>query len=71
MSPRFPHDCRSCTFLGTVQDAASKTFDLWVCAGERTVILRYGASPPDYGSGSGVVWLDTPAGRLRFTLDRP
>ncbi len=45
-SPRFTHDCDSCTFLGTYEE-----HDLYFCPREPTVIARASSEGPDYCSG--------------------
>lgn len=50
MTPKFPHDCDACTFLGTYHGQ-----DLYVCGtpetGAGSIIARYGAEGWQYSSG--------------------
>jgi len=46
MTPKFTHDCEGCKFLGHYEG-----HDLYYCAGEPTVIARYGSDGPAYASG--------------------
>lgn len=50
MKPNYKHDCNVCQFLGaTILDG--KTFDLYYCAGEPTVIARWSDEGSEYASG--------------------
>jgi hypothetical protein len=69
---RFSHDCEACTLIGLTE-----THDLYVCAqgspggGHRTIVARYGDHGPDYVSGDGLVYLDTPLGRVQLRFEKP
>lgn len=66
MKPRFVHDCDNCTFIGQTAE-----YDLYVCPQGtlRTIIGRYGNDGPDYVSGGGVVFIETPMGRIRMKFE--
>lgn len=55
--PKFQHDCSRCVYLGHFED-----HDLYYCAGEPTVIARFGDEGPDYGSG--LPFAETPLAEL-------
>lgn len=48
MKPRYKHDCKSCTFLGFLQE-----FDLYTCPQGNfpTIVARFSSKGPDYFSG--------------------
>lgn len=48
MKPRYKHDCKSCTFLGLLQE-----FDIYTCPqrGNPTIVARFSSKGPDYFSG--------------------
>lgn len=66
--PRFAHDCSACTFVGQ-----TLKYDLYTCPQGRfpTIVARYGHVPHEYASGDGVVFIDSPQGRIQLRFERP
>jgi hypothetical protein len=48
--PVFKHDCTGCQYLGTIT-LDGKTFDMYYCAGEPTIIARFSNEDSEYASG--------------------
>ena len=50
---RFKHDCEDCRFVG--QFDREYTADGYVCTVTKSIILRHGDDPSDYGSVPGFI----------------
>lgn len=47
---RFAHDCAACRLIASVAPSDGRAFDLYVCDGEASLIVRTSSEGPDYAS---------------------
>lgn len=47
---RFAHDCAACRLIASVEPTDGRCFDLYVCDGEGSLVVRTSSDGPDYAS---------------------